>query len=86
MTRKTEIAIAAGLAALVVIGFATEASAVWVEKSDSWCRKKGFTPPCEVWEITARDPRVGTTPGAPLPKAGAIRKILPAGPTTKTGR
>lgn len=30
--------------------YAANASAVWVDKSDSWCKSHGFTPVCSVWE------------------------------------
>lgn len=49
----------------VGVACSTAASAAWVEKSDAWCKKRGFTPPCEVWEKArlekgaAGDPRVG---------------------------
>lgn len=77
------------------VASSTAASAAWVEKSDAWCRKKGFTPPCEVWEKarlekgSAGEPRVGAVRARPIfdrwgrtggPTSGA--PTTPARPTT----
>lgn len=67
--------------------FSTTASAAWVEKSDAWCKKRGFTPPCEVWEKarlekgSAGDPRVGAIRASTIfDRWGRRITPAPAGP------
>lgn len=50
-----------GPSAIVILAclgmaWATPALAAWVDKSDSWCRSHGFTPPCAIWETAVRGP------------------------------
>ncbi len=67
MTVKTTTLVAL---ALVLLG-STGAHAKWVVKSDSWCRKHGFNPPCEVYE---KDKAMAKAKAATSqPKHGEIR-------------
>ena len=73
---SVKIRVAAGtLAALALMAYSGSAWAVWVEKSDSWCKKHGFNPPCEVWEKTATPANANPArlPAIREPKVGEVR-------------
>ncbi|PWF48992.1 hypothetical protein [Massilia glaciei] len=62
------------LIAALSIFFCADAAAKWTNMSDSWCRKHGFTPKCEVWTRAAKADKgdASAARGAPqrLPRAG----------------
>lgn len=71
------------------VASSTAASAAWVEKSDAWCKKHGFNPPCEVWEKarlekgSAGDPRVGAVRARTIfDRWGRRIDPVPVGPAT----
>ncbi len=83
MPSKIKIASVATLAALTFMAYSASASAAWVAKSDSWCKKHGLKPVCEIYEkdkaVRARTdtdiqrPRVGQTRSG-LPKQAGTNK------------
>jgi hypothetical protein len=55
------------LLTVVVSANVLAAEKKWVTKSNDWCRKHGFTPVCEVYEINVKPAKVDPDAARKLP-------------------